>query len=310
MARLVTLVLWGSLIGVVACALGILVYALGSFALMRPYATARTLGVSLRSLLRETFFAAFTQPLLPLYYLLGRRMDPRALRNPRGGYRSPVPVIFVHGYMHNRVGFVGLARTLASHGIGPLYGFNYPWFDSIDANAVRLERFIAAVCKETGKSAVDLICHSMGGLVAIETVRAEAKEPDKAFKVRRLVTIATPHAGVQWQGPLLGIGATSLRRGSKLLEAQAGYMLQLPTLSIFSDHDNIVYPKETSSLAKRGGRDVVVEGLSHLAILFAKPVAEHVIAFLLESDDDAPASTLVPHSEAPTAAGPLADTPA
>lgn len=296
LSRAITFALWSFAAAIAALALGVLVYAVGSFALMRPYATARKLDVSLRSLAREAFVAALTQPLLPLYYLIGRRMDPRAYR--KRGYLAPVPVIFVHGYMHNRVGFVGLARNLARLRIGPLYGFNYPWFDSIDANAHRLERFIAAICKETKSDAVDLICHSMGGLVAIETVRSEAKEADKTFKVRRLVTIATPHAGVQWQGPLLGIGATSLRRGSKLLEAQAGYALELPTLSIFSDHDNIVYPKETSSLAKRGGRDIVIEGLSHLAILFAPPVAEHVAAFLLESDDSAPASVIVPTAPA------------
>ena len=53
-------------------------------------------------------------------------------------------------------------------------------------------------------------------------------------------------------------------------------------LSVFSSHDNIVHPKETSHLAKRGGRDVEVEGFAHLSLLFAPAVAEHVASFLLE----------------------------
>lgn len=289
-------------LGVLVVAFGFAGYALVSFAMMRPYATARTFGVSVRSLAREAFVAALTQPFLPIFYLLGRRMEPRWLRSPRGGFVSPVPIVFVHGYMQNRVSFLGLARALSKKRIGPLYGINYPWFASMASNASRLERFIERVCKETKSIAVDVVCHSMGGLVAMETVRCEAKS--ETLKVRRFVTIATPHGGVMWRGPLIGRDATNMRRGSKFLDAQAGYALKLPMLSIYSDHDNIVFPKETASLAKRGGRDVVVEGLSHLAILFAPEVAEHVADFLLESDDTQPAPVVVPdpHEAAEAAA--------
>lgn len=260
----------------------ILVYAVGSFALMRPHAVARRWGVSLREIFREVFLATATQPLLPLYYLVGRRMGGRAA----GG----VPVVLVHGYMQNRVGFVGLARALARRGKGPLFGINYPWWGSIPNNARRLERFVAEVCAETGAPGVDLVCHSMGGLVAMEMLRDEAKRA--TLKVRKCVTIATPHAGVAWRGPLLGIGAGNLRRGSKLLETYAGMTLTIPTLSIYSSHDNIVHPKATSSLVARGGRDYEVEGLGHLSILFSPVVAEHVAAFL----DEATAPTVVPAS--------------
>lgn len=275
----------------VGLTLAIVVYALGSFLLMRRHTTARTLGISLRELARETVLAGITQPFLPLFYLLGYRMDPFFVRiarerDPAAGFATRVPVVFVHGYMQNRVGFFGLALQLARRRVGPLYGFNYPWFMSIASNARRLERFIERVCVETRSSAVDLVCHSMGGLVAMEMMRAEAcatkSERDSKLKVRRCVTIATPHAGVVWRGPMLGIGATSLRRGSKLLEAHAGFTLTVPTLSLFSSHDNIVHPKETSSLLRRGGRDVEVEGFGHLAILFSSAVADHVASFLSE----------------------------
>ena len=262
---------------------GIVGYVLGSFLLMGRHVGARQRGASLRALIRELWIAFWTQPLLPLFYLFGHRMDSLFVQRGKDGLaKERVPIVFVHGYMQNRVGFVGLARSLARRGLGPMYGFNYPWFASVDSNARRLERFVARVCKESGSPAVDLVCHSMGGLVAMEMMRGEAKREKLA--VRRCVTIATPHAGVMWQGPLLGIGATSLRRGSKLLEAQAGTKLAVPCLSIYSSHDNVVHPKESSSLAIRGGRDVEVAGLAHLAILFAPEVADHVAAFLAEPD--------------------------
>jgi len=265
----------------------VFVYALGSFGLMRRHATARTLGLSVRQLARETLLAAVTQPFLLLYYVVGQRMGRPLSRAHPGG----VPVVLVHGYMQNRVGFVGLARALARRGIGPLYGFNYPWFSSIAQNAKRLGRYLERLRAETKSDVVDVVCHSMGGLVAIEML---SQAGEKAG-VRRLVTIATPHAGVAWQGPLLGVDAGSLRRGSKLLTTHAGYKLSIPALSIFSTHDNVVYPMQTSSLAARGGRDVQVEGLGHLSILFSPEVADRVAEFLREP---APAPAIVAPADA------------
>ena len=258
-------------------------YVFGSFLLMGRHVGARHVGVSLRALLRELWVALWTQPLLPLFYLYGHRMDALFVQRGKESLaKGHVPIVFVHGYMQNRVGFVGLARSLARAGLGPMYGFNYPWFVSIASNAKRLDRYVARIRKETGSAAVDLVCHSMGGLIAMEMMRDEADREKLA--VRRCVTIASPHAGVMWQGPLLGVGAASLRRGSKLLEAHAGTKLSVPCLSIYSSHDNIVHPKESSSLALRGGRDVEVDGHAHLAILFAPEVADHVAEFLAEPD--------------------------
>jgi len=278
MVTVLELAVWTFVLGASGLALGIVVYAVVSFMLMSPYTTARTFGVAVRELVREALLAALTQPLLPLYYVVGRRMEPLFMR--RGVCGSGTPIVFVHGYMQNRVGFLGLARSFARKGMGPLYGINYPWFASIESNVKRLERFVSRVCEETNSPAVDLVCHSMGGLIAMEMIHREVRQED--IKVRRCVTIATPHAGVAWRGPLIGVGATNLRRGSKVFETHAGWMLKLPTLSVFSTHDNIVHPKETSHLVKRGGRDIEVDGYAHLAILFSPQVAEHVASFLLE----------------------------
>lgn len=287
--------------------IAIAAYALGSFLLMRRHVGPRLAMRSLRELIREVWIAAITQPMLPLFYFVGHRMDGFLVRWGRegnakvpsvevgvqadgqaiptavaAGRTGDVPIVFVHGYMQNRVGFLGLARALARRGAGPMFGFNYPWFASITSNAKRLDRFVARICKETGAAAVDLVCHSMGGLVAMEMMRDEVLRD--TLKVRRCVTIATPHAGVMWSGPLLGVGATALRRGSELLVAHAAAKLAVPTLSVYSTHDNVVHPKESSSLALRGGRDIEVEGLAHLAILFSPEVAAHVAAFLDEPD--------------------------
>jgi len=268
------------------------VYALGTFAVASSYAPKRSFGTSARALLREVIVTMFTQPLLLLFYFIGRRLDglvvcrTKALSETDAG----VPIVFVHGYTQNRVDFLYLARALGRQGFGPLYAINYPWFASIPSNAKRLARFIDEVGAETGNPSVDLVCHSMGGLIALEMIRNQDKS---AVKVRKCVTLATPHAGVAWRGQLLfGAGAKSLLRGSTLLATHAAMHLSVPCLSVYSTHDNLVHPKETSSLALRGGKDVEVADVAHLAILFSPCVAEHVGRFLREPFAREPSSRM------------------
>jgi len=266
---------------------GVGVYALGTFAVASSYAPKRSFGTSARALLRELLVTMFTQPLLLLFYFIGRRLDGLVVGRTKALSKAAlgVPIVFVHGYTQNRIDFLYLAHTLGRQGFGPLYAINYPWFASIPSNAKRLARFVDKVCIETGDPRVDLVCHSMGGLVALEMIRNQGEnKADGVMKVRKCVTLATPHAGVAWRGQLLlGAGAKSLLRGSKLLASHATMHLPVPCLSVYSTHDNLVHPKETSSLASRGGKDVEVSDVAHLAILFSPCVAEHVGRFLRES---------------------------
>jgi pimeloyl-ACP methyl ester carboxylesterase len=252
--------------GAGALALGIAVYVAVSFALMRAHTDARPWWEALREAGREALCALLVQPLVPLFYVVGRRM---------GGRGGGVPVVLVHGYSQNRANFLRIAWALGRAGSGPLYGFNYPWWGTVPANAARLARFVESVRAETGADEVDLVCHSLGGVVAMEYLAAGAAP------VRRCVTIASPLGGVVWRGPIVGACAGQLRAGCAFLRAHAEKPLVRPCLSVYSTHDNIVHPPTTSTLAHRGGRDLVVAGVSHLAILFAPEVAVAVTGFLL-----------------------------
>jgi len=277
-----------------ALAIGIAIYVLGSFVIMRAHTERRSWTKALRAALHETFWVVLTQPLLPLWYVVGRRMSPG-----RGGN---VPVIFVHGYFQNRVDFLGFARAVGKAHDAPLYGINYPWTDLVPRNAARLARFVERVCAETGAKQVDLVCHSLGGLVALEYI-----DEGGAARVRRCVTIASPHAGVTWKGPVLGtIGlGQQVRHGCAFLRDRAGRKIGIPCLSIYSTHDNVVHPPATSALTARGGADLMLEGLGHLTLLFTPRVHGEVIAFLkAPSVASAPPAALT--SDAPPAPEQLA----
>lgn len=254
---------------VLAFVLGATLYVLGSYALfLLEHAEPRRLRLTLSAIAHELAWTLLIQPLLPFYYFVGRRL----------AAGDGMPIVAIHGYMQNRVDFLGLAFRLRRSGLGPVYGFNYPWYRSARSNAGKLARFIDAVRVETGKDRVALVCHSMGGLVALQYLLHH----DGARHVAKCVTIAAPHAGIVFRGPLLGAAHRELRKGSDLINSLGG-RIPVPMLSIASSHDNIAHPAPTSALADRGGIDLIVEGPGHLAILFDPRVTDHVVEFLRDA---------------------------
>ncbi len=245
---------------------GVLGFTLVTYAVARSHHEPRPLRSALGNVAREVLLTVVMQPLLPLYFLLGRRM----------GGAGGVPIILVHGYLQNRVDFLYLARVLRRRGLGPLYGFNYWSLGRIEKSAERLGRFADRACEETGAARVDLVCHSLGGLVGVELARARPE------RVRRLATLASPHAGIAWPGPVPGDVGRQMKRGARFLAERASVPAPVPILSVYSTHDNVVYPARTSSRAGVGGTDLVVAGVGHYGILFDRVAANAVADFLSE----------------------------
>ncbi len=257
--------LWA--LGIVAAVLVVsLIYLLGSFFLAASYVAPRPGPLQLAAMLRELFYVLITQPLVPLYFFIGRRFA-------RG---DGMPVIFVHGYFQNRADFHWLARQFRKASMGPLYGFNYPWLDSVERNVPRLDRFVERVCAETRSEKVVLVAHSLGGLLCVEY----GYSPNGQDRVAHCATVGTPHGGVKWRGPLLGRVADQLRESGAFVAARRNRPLATPTLSVFSTHDNIVHPPSTCELATRGGRDVAIGGLGHLSLLYSPEVARVLITHI------------------------------
>ncbi|MFI5297642.1 MAG: esterase/lipase family protein [Polyangiales bacterium] len=259
--------------------IGVYTYLAVSFALMAKHRAIGAREIA-RALAREAFWVFLTQPLLPYFYVLGRRM---------GGRDGGVPVVMVHGYMQNRVDFLRIARALRNAGSGPLFGFNYLWARSVPGSARRLATFVEEVCRETGAARVDLIGHSLGGVVSIEYLAHGGAE-----RVRRCVTIASPHAGVLWRGPVIGKSGRDLRHDSDFFRTRKRTRFEIPCLSIASTHDNVVHPPATSSIAPRGGVDLLVDHYGHLSTLFAPAVVDAVVEFCLAREGaEAPVIGLV-----------------
>lgn len=249
-----------------AFSIGVWGYVLVSHLLLLHHAPEHRPRRLLRQMALEGLLSFTIQPLLLAFYLLGRRM---------GQGSGGVPVVFVHGYSQNRVDFLYLARALQRAPVGRMYGFNYSWLSSVEDSATRLSAFVERVLAETGAQRVDLVCHSLGGLVAITLANRE----EGRAQVRRIVTLGSPHGGVAYRGPLIGGAALALRRGHGLDPLPA-----LPVLSVYSQSDNVVFPASSSALRGERAENLVLDDLGHLTILFSPRAASAIAAFLSRPD--------------------------
>jgi len=87
-----------------------------------------------------------------------------------------------------------------------LFTFPYEWRDSNKVNAVELKEKIKDIKSQTHFPKVNVVAHSMGGLLAREYIESDYYDDD----VDKLITIGTPHLGapkdyVTWEaGEFLG----------------------------------------------------------------------------------------------------------
>ncbi|MBI5526912.1 MAG: alpha/beta fold hydrolase [Deltaproteobacteria bacterium] len=101
------------------------------------------------------------------------------------------PLVFVHGLGGNRGNFLLMAWYLRLKGRRRSYKIHFDPGQSIAEMAAALARFIRAVKKATGESQVEIVAHSLGGIVA----RMAIEKHRLASSVATLVTLGTPHKG-------------------------------------------------------------------------------------------------------------------
>ncbi|MBP8810465.1 MAG: alpha/beta fold hydrolase [Kofleriaceae bacterium] len=195
---------------------------------------------------------------------------------PGGRGRGPRPVILVHGYAMNRANFVVLARRLAAAGLGPVLGFEYWTLGKTGSAARRLGRYVDQVLAATGAEAVDLVGHSMGGVVGRYYVTLG--EGDR--KVANLITLGSPHSGTDVSAIGLGAPTKELLLNSTLIQRldAAPRPSHAKVTVIWSRSDALVPGARHARID--GVDEVLFDDLGHLSLLTDRRVADEVIARL------------------------------
>jgi triacylglycerol esterase/lipase EstA (alpha/beta hydrolase family) len=204
---------------------------------------------------------------------------PLSFRRPRvrslEGGNPCRPVILLHGYAQHTANFLWIGRRLRRDGWVHLHSVRHtPIRGDIGRSAAHLGRAIERIRRESCAAEVDIIAHSMGGLVA----RAFLCQAGATSGVARLITLGTPHQGTEvlrWLGrdPMVG----QMRPGSPFLcQLTASDVVpeMVDCTSIYSADDAIVVPSTNAYYP--GAHNIQVCGLGHMSLLFSRRVYELV----------------------------------
>jgi pimeloyl-ACP methyl ester carboxylesterase len=193
---------------------------------------------------------------------------------PGATRKGPRPVILLHGYAMNRANFIPLAYRLSRAGLGPIYGFEYWTLGRVAAGARQLGWFIDEVRAATGASDVDLVGHSMGGVVGRYYVTFAGGDG----VVKHLITLGSPHAGTDVSAIGVGHPTRELLLGSKLVSrlAAAPPPKQTQVTAIWSHADALVPGARQPALPS--AEVILYDDLGHVALLGSRRVARDIIA--------------------------------
>ncbi|MFH8578411.1 alpha/beta fold hydrolase [Streptomyces zaomyceticus] len=200
------------------------------------------------------------------------------------------PVVLLHGFVDNRSVFVLLRRSLTRNGRDRVESVNYsPLTCDLRAAAEALGRRVDEILARTGHAEVDIVGHSLGGLIA----RYYVQRLGGHTRVRTLVMLGTPHSGTT-VAPLADAHplVRQMRPGSEVLRELAGPSPGCRTrfVSFWSDLDQVMVPVETARLDHPDlvVHNVRVSGIGHLALPVHPTVAAGVREALEADGAEAP----------------------
>lgn len=204
---------------------------------------------------------------LPLHYL-----EPEA---------AATPIILLHGYFHNRSGFLVMRRALRRHGFRHVHTMNYNVIGhDVEELAAQLSGFVERVLNRTGATRVHLVGHSLGGLVA----RTYVQEYGGESRVHTCITLGTPHNGTYaaWVGR--GRAARQIRPRSELLDRLERTARQSPVryVSYYSNLDPLVVPASSAKITNPVLRatNVLVKDHGHMSLLLSSQLIRSVVSTL------------------------------
>lgn len=181
------------------------------------------------------------------------------------------PIILIHGYMMRGLVMYPIKRRLNKDGYKNVYLSTYspPWLN-IDNFSLQLKDKVEFVKKETGAEKVDLICHSMGGLVALNYIN----NLDGAKSVNRLIALGTPFGGSKLWSFSIGRCGKEMKPGSEFLKKVSVPPADIKTTAIYTTFDEMVIPYEFSKL--EGVNNIEMNYIGHVGLLFDSKVYKNV----------------------------------
>ena len=191
-----------------------------------------------------------------------------------------VPVVLVHGLLHRGIVMRSLAKFLNERGY-PVYVYDYK---TTRRGIVAHGRMFAEFLRELPEKRVDLVTHSMGGLILREAL---SRAPELQERIGRIVMIAPPNQGsdlARFWREKFPVAERLVVPLSDLSSESGSPVYGLPNLPgelefgvLAAENDHAVSEERTHLAGEREHR--ILPG-RHTSILFRKRTAETVGHFL------------------------------
>jgi triacylglycerol lipase len=191
--------------------------------------------------------------------------------------RPDTPVLFIHGLLHNTSTFAWIKQKMALAGWQNFRGVNLSTTQhTIPQMAEQTLETIHAMRRDFGVKKVDIVAHSMGGILA----RYVLQKMGNDGLVRKLITLGTPHQGTCLSRYLLLTHLRELMPGSQtLLDLEnAAPLTKTQAVAVYGSLDVLMWPRERAHWS--GVRNIQLKGVGHAGLLFSKRVVQIILAHL------------------------------
>ena len=183
------------------------------------------------------------------------------------------PVLLLQcGYVNNGAVWFFTARALERDGFR-VFTIDQPAFASLDVMGELLAKRVDQVLTLTGEQNLTLVAHSMGGLICRAYLRQFG-----GSKVAQLVTLGAPHHGTFHAYMASGPNGLQMRPSNRWLMKLGESPVTVPFTSIFSAHDTIISPQESSRMAEAVNLEIF--GVGHVSMPSGKVTRRHLAAAL------------------------------
>jgi triacylglycerol esterase/lipase EstA (alpha/beta hydrolase family) len=200
---------------------------------------------------------------------------------------NPHPILLVHGIMHNRSAFIALKRKMQKLGWDNLETLNYATHHGHIFQMIKeLEEKVEKLREETQSAQIDIVAHSLGGIVA----RAYMSLGEGRGKVRRLVTLGTPHQGTKLSGLMKRMSRgglhCDLKTGSYFLKLLESTPLPRGSkiVSIYSPFDLTIIPRDNGAAQgspRPAFENICIDYVGHAGLLYSQEAFDAIVQGLL-----------------------------
>ncbi len=212
----------------------------------------------------------------------GAEIHPRLEADPAA---AEIPIVLVHGFVHNRSAFLWMTRALRRAGFRHVHGLNYnPLRQGIEEIARMLAEEVDRVLAVTGAKRCMIVGHSMGGIVARYYVQVLGGHRC----VDTVVTLGTPHRGTYTARFGWGAAAPQLAQRTALMRTleESARPSAVRWISYYCDLDLMVTPAASGKLVHPALRatNIRIRDTGHLSLLLSGEALRSIVDHLADRE--------------------------